>query len=971
MLLRGVVNSGAVISGSGTATVNFNHNDGNYFFTRDGLTGGAGVQLLGANLVVNHMGTGKTTITADNSYEGGTTITNGTLQVGNGGTSGTLGSGNVVNNSSIIFNRSNALTFANVISGTGALTQAGSGTLTLSGANTYSGGTNINDGTLSISADNHLGNAGALTFNGGALQTTSSFSTSRATTLNASGGTFNTDVGTTLTHSGAISGSGTLAKTGTGTLVLSTGNSFSGGAVVSQGTLKLINFATNTAGNINNNAMLELNVSNSGFGFLYYDVISGTGGLVVTGPGDMHLRGNNTYSGGTTISGGSLVLGTDGSIVGNVDNNGALRFASSSDYTFAGDISGTGSLGNYTSRTLTLTGTNTYSGNTTSNGRLQIGNGGTSGTLGTGNVTNNNALIFNRSDASSYAGDISGTGAVSQNGSGTFTLSGTNTYSGATTVNAGTLSINGSIANSTTTVNTSGTLGGTGTVGSVNVNGGIFAPGNSIGTSNVAGNIDFTGGGRYNVEVNAAGASDLINATGSATLTSGVVNVQPEAGTYNIVTNYTILTAAGGLGGTTFGSVNSNLAFLTPSLSYDANNVFLRLTRNDVSFSNVASTPNQIAVSTMLDSNSTALQSILNDILPLTNLGAQRAFDSLSGIQHTQNQVVMNKVGQQFQRLLFNHSRQSGNDGVGLSMQSMPYQVADNSNNWQRNGGESASGQPNWWMQGIGNFGSIDDTNNASGADYESSGVAFGVDAVWHDLMVGVAGSYVRSDVDSFAGRGDVDSFQAAVYGRWARDNLFMNAVVNAVVNAGLHKVDATRTVTVGSAVSEASADYDNVNMGAAIELGKNIQLGLKTTVSPYVGISYSHNTRDDFVEAGAGIANLSVNKQDEESLRTTLGLRLSGDIETNHHKTITPVASIAYVHEHLDRVSQLQAGFTTVPTSNFRVDGSHLNRDRLQVGLGLAGQLNESTTLNVGYNGELSGTDDHHSFTATIKFLM
>mgnify|MGYP003385789445 FL=1 len=405
----------------------------------------------------------------------------------------------------------------------------------------------------------------------------------------------------------------------------------------------------------------------------------------------------------------------------------------------------------------------------------------------------------------------------------------------------------------------------------------------------------------------------------------------------------------------------------TPSLSYDANNVFLRLTRNDVSFSNVASTPNQIAVSTMLDSNSTALQSILNDILPLTNLGAQRAFDSLSGIQHTQNQVVMNKVGQQFQRLLFNHSRQSGNDGVGLSMQSMPYQVADNSNNWQRNGGESASGQPNWWMQGIGNFGSIDDTNNASGADYESSGVASGVDAVWHDLMVGVAGSYVRSDVDSFAGRGDVDSFQAAVYGRWARDNLFMNAVVN----AGLHKVDATRTVTVGSAVSEASADYDNVNMGAAIELGKNIQLGLKTTVSPYVGISYSHNTRDDFVEAGAGIANLSVNKQDEESLRTTLGLRLSGDIETNHHKTITPVASIAYVHEHLDRVSQLQAGFTTVPTSNFRVDGSHLNRDRLQVGLGLAGQLNESTTLNVGYNGELSGTDDHHSFTATIKFLM
>ena len=192
-------------------------------------------------------------------------------------------------------------------------------------------------------------------------------------------------------------------------------------------------------------------------------VLQGSTRLVKDDLGTLVLSGANTYTGGTTITAGTLQLGdgdATGSILGNVVDNATLAFDRSDTVTFGGIITGTGNLVQLGSGTTILTADNTYSGGTTINaGTLQIGNGGAIGSI-TGNVTDNGTLAFDRSDAVTFSGVISGTGALVQAGSGTLILTGNNTYTGGTTISTGTLQIGngGTTGNIVGDVTDNGTL---------------------------------------------------------------------------------------------------------------------------------------------------------------------------------------------------------------------------------------------------------------------------------------------------------------------------------------------------------------------------------------------------------------------------------------------------------------------------------------------------------------------------------
>lgn len=408
----------------------------------------------------------------------------GTLQLGDGGTSGSI-VGNVVNNGVFAFNRSDDFVYGGVISGSGSVGQIGSGTTTLTGTNTYEGGTFISAGTLSIDRDANLGAAsGALVLANGALNTRADMTSSRSIGLTGFGA-FLVDPATTLTLGGVISGTGSLAKGSAGTLVLSGINTYEGGTSISGGTLQVSS---------------DVNLGDA------------AGGL--------------TFDGGTLNATASLISGRNVGLLG----TGRLLTDAGTTFTLGGVISGGGTLYKEGTGTLVLAGdSDNYTGGTIiSDGMLQIGAGGTSGSI-SGDVLNNATLAFNRSDVLTVSGLVAGSGSVSQIGPGTTILTGDNSYSGATNVRAGTLRINGdqSLATGLTTVASGARLGGSGTIGGdVAVSAGaIIAPGNSIGTLTVAG--DYTGsGGTVDVETELgddASATDRLVIGGD---TSGASNVR-------------------------------------------------------------------------------------------------------------------------------------------------------------------------------------------------------------------------------------------------------------------------------------------------------------------------------------------------------------------------------------------------------------------------------------------------------------
>lgn len=337
------------------------------------------------------------------------------------------------------------VTAASPWTGTGGLTKLGLGTATLTGANSYSGGTTISAGTLQIGNGGTSGSvAGDITDNAGL--------------------TFNRS--DTQTYAGIVSGSGTLTQAGTGATVLTGNNTYAGGTTINAGALQLGNGGTTGAivGNVVDNAMLVLNRSDN---YQFNGAISGAGALQQVGTGTTVLTASSTYTGGTTISAGTLQVGnggTTGAIVGDLIDNGTLSFNRGDSYTFTGTISGNGAVKQIGTGTTTLTADDTYTGlSTISAGVLQLGNGGTTGSI-VGNVLDNSVLTFNRSGSLTYGGAITGTGAINMQGGGTLTLTGVSNVSGATTIaganlrleNGGKLTSGTLISTSTQTITVSG-----------------------------------------------------------------------------------------------------------------------------------------------------------------------------------------------------------------------------------------------------------------------------------------------------------------------------------------------------------------------------------------------------------------------------------------------------------------------------------------------------------------------------------
>ncbi|WP_079899524.1 autotransporter outer membrane beta-barrel domain-containing protein [Salmonella enterica] len=237
-------------------------------------------------------------VTGDNNYSGGTTISDGTLIADH---ADSLGTGAVANSGVLQVGEGE---LENTLSGSGSLMKTGTGELTLSGDNSYSGGTTITDGTLTADHADSLGtgavaNSGVLQVGEGELENT-------------------------------LSGSGSLVKTGTGELTLNGDNDYSGGTTIDDGVLIADNADSLGTGAVANSGVLQV-----GEGELE-NTLSGSGSLVKTGTGELTLSGDNSYSGGTTISDGTLIAANVNALGGgNIDNSGTLMLDAEGEFNLA------------------------------------------------------------------------------------------------------------------------------------------------------------------------------------------------------------------------------------------------------------------------------------------------------------------------------------------------------------------------------------------------------------------------------------------------------------------------------------------------------------------------------------------------------------------------------------------------------------------------------------------------------------
>lgn len=1147
----GALGSGDVTVSVG-ATLRFDRSDA--VVVGNVLAGSAGA-------VLEQAGTGSTVLTADSSFNGTVRVSAGKLQFGNGGTTGMLGTTAIYDlgaGAVLAFKRSNDVTFGNAVSGGGRLVQDGTGTLALTGANTYTGGTAFNAGTVQADSAGALGNGGDFAFAGGGLRTTGTMALSQGqshaagtssriaaatgTTLTLLGGisvgpntqlhygstadtgtiivsgpsssthssasvwvdggilrasdagglnylstlTFNAastsiaanaeldfnglagdirnlqgagtlrnDGAATMVQGGAfagrVRGSMALAKTMTDVLVLSGDNDYSGETVILAGTLQV--GAGGTTGSLGTGAVTnhgELVFSRSDT-HTVANAIDGSGSLRATGGGTTVLTGTNSYGGTTGIAAGSTLqvgaggasgsLGTgavtnDGTLVfnrsdavtighaidgtgavtlaagsttftgangyagtttiaagaalqvgdggtggtlgtGNVVNNGTLTFNRSDVRTVANGITGAGALRAAAGTTI-LTGSNGYTGTTTvgAGATLQVGDGGSSGAIGTGAITNDGTLVFDRSDAMSVGAAIGGSGALTKAGTGTLVLTGASNYTGPTTIDGGTLVVNGSIA-SATRVNAGARLGGSGTVGSVHVaSGGTLAPGNSIGTLSVAGNLAFARGSTYLVEANATGAADRVNTVGAGDIDiqGGTVDVRASGSGYQRNTRYTLLRAAGTRTGA-FDSVTTNLVFLTPTLVYENGAVLLDLVSSatSASYESVAVTRNQRAVAGYLSSfanspGNAQAEALIQQVDNLDAQQAREAFESIAGTAHASASHAASAVGRNFSASL---AARTGFSAAGLSSQGpRGTQYASLEASLQREDGVmsdmdvaqagpargietplASAQQRGMWMQALGSGGRIADDGNGAGSRYGGSGFVLGYDQpVSGAWLAGAAFGYTRTQWDATSGApasGDIESPLAGLYARYAVDNWR----VRLDATFGHHEFSTDRTVTIGNTSGAASSSHSGREWGLAAQVEYALHAG-DWQLRPVAGLRHARLHEDSFTETGTTGAPLTVADRTTQNTLLSAGMHFvrlfnggRGGLE------LRAVAS----HLAGDNDAPVTASIAG-QAGSFTADGAPLRRDALTLGTTLSGQFSRSVSGYVDVNYEVRG---------------
>jgi outer membrane autotransporter protein len=652
-----------------------------------------------------------------------------------------------------------------------------------------------------------------------------------------------------------------------------------------------------------------------------------------------------TYNGIYTTGSAPLTLNNDGTISSTGPNAFAYAVEASTDATIvnSGTIQSTSSAGIFLGGAGSITNTGTISGSVRS---IQFGSSDVARTLilGTGSSLTGN--VVGNTSANVAAIDtlrLQGTGSetlsrftnfevLSMEG-GAWNLSGTGTFATSATVSAGTLTVSDALTSPIISVATPGTLTGTGTLLGAVSNSGRIAVG--TGVLSISGSLVANAGSVFEVGVTPA-ASGLLSITGTATLSGGTVDVRAAAGTYAPTFTYTILTATAGVGGS-FASVDTDMIFLTPVLTYDANNVYLTLDRGLVSFASVGQTPNQRAAGAALDTLPTT-NAMAAALATLDQMAAPAAFDAVSGEIHAALPGALATDSR--------YPREAVMSVIEASFAALA---------------PAAAPGARIWSSAYGGAGTIFGDGNAAPVSSRDGGMLFGADMLADDTLMGVFGGVgqLGITVSDRASSVEVTQYHLGVYGRRAIDNWRLKGGASISIN----DIDTSRSISTPAYNQMTSAAYASATTQVFGEVAYAVAMG-DTLLSPFGRLTLVSVSGGQYAEAG-GDAALAGRSADYGLALAELGVSASTLFELDNGMAVTARGRVA-----------LQQQFGTAPTAAhafagsdaFPVTGSGPGGTSVLLETGLSAELSPSANLDLGYSGSIGGKGTTHAFKATFS---
>ncbi len=554
-------------------------------------------------------------------------------------------------------------------------------------------------------------------------------------------------------------------------------------------------------------------------------------------------------------------------------------------------------------------------------------------------------------------------------------------------VQGGSLTILGSFAG-TTTVDSGATLRIDGDiVGDTTINGELLILG-SQGQLNVDGNVLINSSGTLAIEADANGNAGRLAADGNVTLSgSPTLDVTEALSIYGPSTTYTIVTATAGVTGTFDSTINSDLPFLTPLLTYSANAVTLELQRNSNSFQNAASSDNQKGVSGALDLmaatavGGSSQQQLTNAVTALpTAQDARVAFDTLSGDIHAAGTRIAGSNSRRFSRQLDRRVRILRDYAQGSAFaQPQLASAADTAFDLgvlstatlaqPGAGGGRELGyydgfRPGMWVEALSGTGDFDGESSASDIDYDTGGIMGGADfAIDSDWLVGFAVGLGMTDFEATdrSADGDTDSLYIGVYSGYVADRWTFRGSID----ASFDSYETSRRVSVGTFNQNADAEYDGFTLGVGGEAAYDLQLDTDWFVLPFAGLRYVSATTDGFTEKNAGAANLVVDKQTLNSLYSTLGVNINRPFKVSDF-ILTPEGRAAFQYEWLDEDNDFNANFVNSPGS-FTVLGGDPSQSSILLGLGVTADF-ESFLVQLDYNTIIASDQTDHQLSLALR---